>query len=406
LASPFWDQEMYMADTKAKSSSVHFNPGSPKQMSWMVFTRLKLKPRIKRGTSTAKEVLDSIPKAPPLIQKVREYRKIQKEHSTYVVSLLKLKWDDDRVRTNFTLHVTATGRLSSKEPNLQNQPSANAVSNLRKAFIAPPGYVLAEIDYSGAELRWLAYLSEDQILTDIFKSGKNLHDETATKLYGADFTKQQKMRAKAVNFGIAYGREAKSLADEFEITMAEAQLMVNGWLNAYPGAKAYLQRMEQEVIQGETFYTKFGRQRRFGLISNESLHNLQNEAKNFAIQSSSSDLLLMCAMEVEDQLAEWGVQIVNLVHDSFVMYIPDDFELIKKVQNYCATVMAEMPIELFNCPIPFTTDFELGLNWGEIADLEIKGGKFLDHGEFKDFDVWLKQMQQRASEEQKTGDYS
>ena len=141
LAAPYWDPQLYMAQTGSKSASPVFKPGSPAQMAWMVFDRLKLKPRIKKGRSTGKDILESIDDAPLLIDKVLEFRRVQKEHSTYVRGLLDLRDDDGRVRTNFTLHVTATGRLSSKEPNIQNQPSANGVGNIRKAFIASPGYL-------------------------------------------------------------------------------------------------------------------------------------------------------------------------------------------------------------------------------------------------------------------------
>ena len=170
LAAPFWDPRTYQHDTGAKSAPEVFNPGSPAQMSWMVFDRLKLKPRIKKGRSTSKDVLASIVDPPKLVTKVLEYRTVQKEHSTYVIGLLDARDTDGRVRTNFTLHITATGRLSSKEPNVQNQPSANGVGNIRKAFIAKPGYILGEIDYSGAELRWLAFLSRSEEHTSELQS--------------------------------------------------------------------------------------------------------------------------------------------------------------------------------------------------------------------------------------------
>ena len=378
LAAPFWNREIFIKQTGAKSAPVDFNPGSPAQMSWMVFDRLKIRPRIKKGRSTDKDILKSITDPPALITKVLEYRTVQKEHSTYVLGLLDAQDKDSRVRTSFTLHVTATGRLSSKEPNVQNQPAANGVGNIRKAFVAAPGYVLAEIDYSGAELRWLAYLSKCPVLSEVFIQGRNLHVETATTLFGADFTKKQKMRAKAVNFGIPYGREAKSLAQEFDISAEEAQEMLDGWLNKYYGAKAYLAWCADQVLQGNYLETPFGRRRRFGLVSPASLHALQNEAKNFPIQSSSSDLLLYCAMKMEAQLTALGVRIINLVHDSILFEIPDDAAIVKRVGQIANRIMVEAPIHLFDCPIPFKTDFELGYNWGEMS------GNVFDYDEPED----------------------
>jgi DNA polymerase-1 len=394
LAAPFWDPNTYMRQVDAKTAPAKFNPGSPKQMAWMVFDRLKLRPRIKKGRSTAKEILDSIEDAPALIKKVREYRSVQKEHSTYVVGLLNAKDDDGRVRSTFNLHITATGRLSSKEPNVQNQPSANGVGNIRKAFVAAPGRLLAEIDYSGAELRWLAFLSKCPVLSDVFMQGRNLHHETATHLFGEHYTKKQKMRAKAVNFGIPYGITAPTIADEHNITVAEAQDMIDGWNKKYYGAAAYLQWCADQVVQGNYLETPFGRRRRFGLVSPASLNALQNEAKNFPIQSSSSDLLLDCSMLMEEGLKEnFDTYILNLIHDSDLLDIPADKKILMAVGEYANGIMTKRPIERFNCPIPFKTDFEIGFNWGELVTFNWKTGNIEIENDDDtitkiDFDEW------------------
>lgn len=394
LAAPYWDPALYMKQSDAKSTSEKFNPGSPKQMSWMVFDRLKLRPRIKKGRSTAKETLDSIEDAPALIKAVREYRSVQKEHSTYVLGLLKARDVDGKVRTTFNLQVTATGRLSSKEPNVQNQPSANGVGNIRKAFIAAPGRLLAEIDYSGAELRWLAFLSACPILSDVFVQDRNLHTETAIALFGEHFTKKHRMRAKAINFGIPYGISAPTIADEHNITVEEAQEMIDGWNRKYYGAAAYLQWCADQVVQGNYLETPFGRRRRFGLVSPASLNALQNEAKNFPIQSSSSDLLLECSIIMEKPLKEnFDTNILNLVHDSDLLEIPADKETLMAVGRYANEVMTKRPIERFNCPIPFKTDFEIGLNWGELDTFNWKTGNIEIENDDNtvtqiDFDEW------------------
>ena len=370
LAAPFWDPELYIKQTGAKSASSNFKAGSPQQMAWMVFDRLKLKPRVKKGRSTGKDILESIPDAPLLIKKVLEYRRVQKEYSTYVIGLLDLRDVDGKVRTNFTLHITATGRLSSKEPNIQNQPSANGVGNIRKAFIAPPGYVLGEIDYAGAELRWLAFLSKDETLLEIFREGRNLHKETATKMFGPHFTKQEKMIAKALNFGIAYGREAPSIADTFNISIEEAQGHIDNWFKAYPGAHDYLQWCADQVELGNYLETPWGRRRRFGLVNPASLHSLQNEAKNFPIQSSSSDTLLWCCIQHEKELAEHDCRIIDLIHDSVLVEIPADPKVIQWFGENMNKWMIQVPVDLFDCPVPFKTDFEIGINWGDLGGTE------------------------------------
>jgi DNA polymerase-1 len=369
-ASQFWDRDLYLAETDAKSAPVKFNPGSPKQMSWMVFDRLKLKPKRRKGRSTDADVLESIDTDLPLIKKVLEYRGVQKEKSTYVVGTLKLRDIDGRVRTNFSLHITATGRLSSKEPNVQNVPSANGVGNIRRAYLPREGYVLLEVDYSGAELRWLAFLSQDRELLKIFKSGRNLHKETATKIYGPHYTPQQKMRAKAVNFGIPYGREAASFKDEFGITMEEAQEMIDGWLNAYPDARDYLQWCADQVLAGRYLQTPWGNRRRAGLVTPESLHNLQNEFKNFPIQGSSSHTLVYSGLSVEQHLlTEYNTYIIDLIHDSMLLEVPKDKDTVLAVAKYVDKVMVDTPIKLFNCNIPFKTDTDIGPDWGSLEAL-------------------------------------
>lgn len=370
ISDNLWDAEAYKNKSGAKTAPEKFNPASPKQMSWLVYDRLKLKPRIRKGRSTDKSVLESIENPPEIIRRVLELRGVLKEYSTYVVGLLDARDTDYRVHTTFTLHVTATGRLSSKEPNIQNQPSARGVGNIRRAFIAPPGYILGEIDYSGAELRWLAFLSGDETLTAIFNEGRNLHHETATSLFGAHYDKPQKMIAKALNFGIAYGREAKSIADAFNISKAQAQEYINNWLDAYPQARDYLRRCGLMVSEGAELKTLWGRRRRFGMITSETLHTLINEAKNFAIQSSSSDTLLYCCLLHEKQLADMGVRIINLVHDSVLVEIPARADIIKDFGEKMNAWMVEIPKKLFNCQVPFKTDFEIGINWEDLGGTE------------------------------------
>lgn len=404
LAAPFWDPALYKTQADAKSASAKFNPGSPKQMAWMVFDRLKLKPRIKKGRSSSKEVLGSIENPPQLIQKVLEYRSVQKEHSTYVRGLLNAKDEDGKVRSTFNLHVTATGRLSSKEPNVQNQPSANGVGNIRKAFIAPKGRILAEIDYSGAELRWLAFLSGCPVLSDVFIQDRDLHNETAIALFGENFTKKDRMRAKAVNFGIPYGIGATAIADEHNIPVSEAQEMIDGWNRKYYGAAEYLQWCADQVAEGNYLETLFGRRRRFGLVAPTTIKALQNEAKNFPIQSSSSDLLLDCSLILEEPLAQkYDTYIVNLIHDSVLLDIPADKQTLMDVGEYANRVMTRRPIERFNCPIPFKTDFEIGLNWGETELFNWSTGniEIEEHdGTITkiDFDEWYAQKVEEANE--------
>lgn len=374
IAADFWDPEKYMADTGRKSTSQDFTPSSTYQVQWMLYDRLKLKPRIRKGKGTSKEILASIEPSHPLVNKILELRSVTKERSTYVKGLLNKRDADGRIRSNFSAHITATGRLSSKEPNVQNIPSAFGVSNVRKAFVPAKGKILMEVDYSGAELRWLACLSGCPVLTKIFVEGINLHDYTATSLYGEDFTKQDRMRAKAANFGIMYGREAKSFKDEFDISMEEAEAIVRNWLDAYPGAKEFLGMCANSVLQGKYLETPFHRRRRFGLVTQEALHALQNEARNFPIQSTSSDTLLAAVMELEAELSRLGVLIINLVHDSVVLEVPAEAEIIQHVGNLVANHMKAQPRKMFGYEVPFESDIDMGFSWGELVSFDYNAG--------------------------------
>lgn len=383
LAAPYWEPERYMKEMGAKSAPDTFNPGSPKQMSWMVFNQLKLKPRRKKGKSTGKEILNSIEPRHPLVDLVLAYRGVKKEYSTYVLGLLGWRDVDGRVRTNFSLHITATGRLSSKEPNVQNLPNAFGVGNIRRAIVPPKQKLIMDSDYGGAELRWLACLSKCPVLLDIFVSGKNLHNNTAKSIWGADYTPQHKMRAKAVNFGIPYGREAPSFAEEFNISLAEGQAMIDGWLNTYHGARDYLQWCADAVTKGYYLETPFGRRRRFGLVTPESLHGLQNEARNFPIQSASSDTTVWAAMELEPQAMKYNSEIINLVHDSILFYTPDNADSVLEFGYLVNQHMINVPKRLFGYEVPFASDTDIGFTWGDLVGLKFDTGLV----EWEEFDA-------------------
>lgn len=202
IAAPIWNPIKYKKVTGAKTAPEKFNPGSPKQMSYLVHDVLQCKCAVKKGKSTDAKVLESIENPPPLVLKVLEYRSVKKEHGTYVQGILnKIDPKDGRVHSKFSVSTAATGRTTSREPNVQNLPATNGVGNIRKAIIAAPGKLLMEVDYSGAELRVLAHVGHCKDLNRIFLEGIDMHDTTATGIYGPNFTKAQRMAAKTVTFG-------------------------------------------------------------------------------------------------------------------------------------------------------------------------------------------------------------
>lgn len=371
-AAPYWDMDLYKAQTGAKSASEIFKPTSPKQMAWMVYDRLQLKPTKRKKRSTDEETLESIENPPAFVLKVLELRKAKKKLKTYVTSYLEKKDEKDLVHTTFNLHITATGRLSSTEPNIQNVPSSSPL--LRRSFIPrAENRILMEVDYSGAELRVLAWISQDEALIKAVTEG-DMHSEVAANIFGPNFTKLQRGIAKTVNFGIAYGRGANDLHNSFpEYSLEECQGWIEGWAKTYPKAWAYLESCIDNVKSNAPLTTIYGRHRRFGLVTAKQLKSLSNEAKNFRIQSISSDNCFLSAMEAEDKLRdEYDSYVINLIHDSILLDVPADPAIVKAVSQYMSEVMMQQPIKQFNCNVPFKCDTDLGPNWGDVCGYDNK----------------------------------
>jgi len=369
MLQPHWDAELYKKQTGAKTAGLTFLPTSNKQLAWMLFNRLRLVHRVRRKKALCvdKHVLESMRNLHPAIPKLLELRTTNKMKSTYVDGMLKRRNNDGRVRSSFLLFGTKTGRLSSRNPNLQNIPRD---SSIKAIFCAEPENVLIEADYKGAELRVLAYLSDDDFLKGVFKEGRDLHDEVARFLFGENFTKEQRVKAKNVNFGIAYGRTAYTISQEYNVPLIEAQAMLEEWFSRAPGARKYLLQCDADAENGVVLTTPFGRKRRFGLISKENIKDLRNEARNFRIQSIASDLTLISARNMEKGLRELGAKIVNLVHDNIVVEVDDNTAKIKEVMKIMKDVMEEVPEYTLRTDVPFGVDFKVGSVWGKLKEVE------------------------------------
>lgn len=396
-AADYWDLETYKEQTGAKSGGVLFKPSSPKQLSWLVYDRLKLKVTNRKkakARSTDVEALESIARPPEFVLKVLKFRNVNKEYSTYVKSYLKMKDSNDFVHTTFNLHITATGRLSSTEPNIQNVPVKNP--ELRASFIPrAKDRILMEVDYSGAELRVLAFVSQDKAMIKALEG--DMHTETAINMFGTKFLEAEAVErkflrglAKTINFGIAYGRQATSISEKFGISMQEAQAYIDAWAVAYPQAWAYLQQCEVDVRAGKALRTLYGRTRRFGLIHQANIQNLVNEGKNFRIQSISSDNTLLAAMQMENTLKTvYDTFIINLIHDSILLDTPADPKVVAKVAKYATDTMIQLPKIRYNCNVPFKSDVDLGPNWGTFAAYDIETGTVEYHDERFKYEDWI-----------------
>lgn len=369
-AARTWDPFAYGCDTGAKTCPKEFSHKSPKQLKWML-ERVTCKVM----TSTDKEALDKLADEfpdVPFIRAIMELRKYNKYMDTYVMGIQAVMNQDKRVRCTFNLHGTETGRLSCSEPNMQNIPRMKLIKNL---FVAPEGYKLVQLDYSQAELRVLAYLSQDEYLIKTYQDGRDLHDAMAEKIFGPNFNKEQRVAAKTINFGIPYGRGPGSMAGKMGMTMQEATQTIRDWYKAAPGAKKYVDAMRKAPYQpGEPFTTVFGRQRHY-IITMDNRNHIENEAVNFPISSIASDLTMLSVCDIHDKLLEEGLdaRVVNTVHDSIIIECIDNPAALKRVVEIGTSVMAEMPKRYLVNPVlnfPFKADAEIGRSWGDLENAD------------------------------------
>ena len=343
-----------------------FNPNSPQQVQRLLYDELKLLYKGKRPPDTSKEMLDKLFELYPdvkVLKTIRKYRRTVKMLGTYITAVYKHLAPDGRIHTTFNLGKTTTGRLASSDPNIQNVPRE---ARIRRQYCASLGRILVEGDYNTAELRCLAAYSKDEFLTGVFLDDtRNLHDEVSIKMYGPNFTPDQRIRAKAINFGIPYGREAFSIAEEFEISREEAQRLIDSWFEQAPGAAAFIEKCRRAPANGQTLTTVFGRKRRPGVVAPELLKKTQNEFANFFHQSTISDFTLLSACRMLPELKAINAHIVNLVHDSIITECdPKDKDLVRAIM---AKHMEGVPKEFIKTDIIFSVDFKYGTHWGLLS---------------------------------------
>lgn len=374
VSNKIWNPLKYATETGAKvKANEPFNIKSPKQLKWMLSTLLHY-PVPSTDAQMISDLLDDIdnglitdPLAIDFISTIGIVRKNVKYMDTYVQGLRENLCRDFRIRGTFNLHGTETGRLSSSNPNMQNIPRDKRIKNL---FNCTPGYKLLQLDYSQAELRVLAVLSGDPWLTQVYVDGKDLHDAIATDMFGPNFNKEQRVMAKTINFGIAYGRGPGSIAQTFKKSMAEATALINQWYKPMPKVKEYINGRRAMATRCEECVTLFGRERHF-VIMNDNLNHIQNEYINTPIQSVASDLTMFSLLELDKYQRESGLdfRIVTTVHDSIILEVRDDAQLIDKVAKKCLNVMAETPKKYIpDLKVPFKADAEVGYSYGGLEE--------------------------------------
>ena len=369
------------------------NVNSPTQLSPFLFDTLKIPTK---DRSTNKEVLENLPDH-PVVLALRKYRKINKGLSTYITPVEDHLQDDGRVHQSYLLHGTATGRLACRDPNLQNIPRE---PKLRGQFIPREGYCYVEVDLNQAELRSLACLSGDDELCRIYTdpNSNGLHNEVRQDLYGDpanwnDFLfekyqnkwyitgdskeailkrilEEQKMRCKNVNFGIVYGVTPFGLAEQIEDTPQEAARMLAGWATKFPKAWGFINLCRAAPLKGQNLVTVFGHKKRFGIVTPETLASIQNEAANFPHQSTASTITIHGGMRIQDKLRrEYDTDIVNLVHDSILMEVPESYEAVEAVAKIAIDELEQVPIDWGITRIPFKAEAKVGSRWGSLEDI-------------------------------------
>jgi len=287
--------------------------------------------------------------------KLLDYRGDAKLYSTYVRGLER-SLVRGRVHPTFLLHGTATGRLSCRRPNVQNVPSG---SSIRDAFVAGPGNVLLNADYSQIEFRLAAYHSGDPWLLQQFREGRDFHHEVAVRLFGPNYTDLQYLRAKAVNFGILYGRGAKSLAEEHGGSIATWQGYINDFFRNAPRLRAYHRELEKQLKEQGWLESYFGRKRRFWLVSKDNWFMVKDAGYNFPLQSTASDFTLLSYIRLEPLLRGKAAAIIT-VHDNLLFEVREQY--LDEVIHTVKTIMEDTPISDV-CPTP--VDIKVGHRWGD-----------------------------------------
>lgn len=292
------------------------------------------------------------------------FKKLDKVRSTYLEALIRQASKDGRIHAVFNLHTTETGRLSGMRPNLQNQPrptSGERLPNIRALYTATPGYTLIQADYSQAELRMAAVLSGDDHLSSIYYDGRDFHNETCTNFYGPDFTKEQRVTAKTINFRILYGGEAYGFSQQLHIPVAEAQRYIDWWWAQFPDVKRFVKKSHRKILQDGVLESLVGRRRRFHLITDENKHHTLKEGVNFLVSSPASDLCLNSLIKLHEVPF---IQTLLTVHDSILFetkteHVEEALPIIKDTMEWSAHA-------LLGIDFPFKIDYATGDTWGEL----------------------------------------
>ena len=361
------DQVLTRIEMEAGTSD--FNPNSPKQLGTLLFDTMGLPhgKKTKNGWSTDAETLEKL-RDIPLVEDILQYRACQKLNSTYVEGLLKVIGEDGRIHTRFNQTEARTGRLSSDNPNLQNIPIRTEMgSKLRAYFVAKPGCVLVDADYSQIELRILAHVTGDAHMQEAFLSGADIHRSTAAKIYNIrpeDVTPRLRSSAKAINFGIMYGKGAYSLSKDIGVSVKEAETFLQTYLATFPNIDGYMEKTIADARQCGYVSTLFGRRRALPEL-NSNNHNIrasgERMARNTPIQGTAADVIKLAMVRVWRRLRNEKMEsrLILTVHDELIVEAPE------AEAEKAAQILREEMEGCVHYAVPLSTDVHTGKNWLE-----------------------------------------
>lgn len=347
-----------------------FNINSPKQLGVILFEKMQIPggKKTKTGYSTAADVLEKLAPDHPIVSKILEYRQYAKLKSTYADGLAAYIGPDGRIHGKFNQTITATGRISSTEPNLQNIPVRTELGRMiRKVFVPEEGYVFVDADYSQIELRVLAHCSGDTHLIEAYREARDIHRITASQVFHvpfADVTDQQRRNAKAVNFGIVYGISSFGLSQDLSITRKEAAKYIDDYFQTYPGIKTFLDQAVQHAKDQGYAVTLFGRRRPVPELSSSNFMQRsfgERVAMNSPIQGTAADIIKIAMIGVDRRLKEEGLKsrLVLQVHDELLIEAEQtEVETVKEI------LRQEME-QAASLDVPLEIDMHTGDNWYE-----------------------------------------
>ncbi len=345
-----------------------FNINSPKQLGVLLFETLGLPhgKKTKTGYSTNADVLEKLKAHHPIIPAIMDYRMLTKLKSTYADGLMKVIGDDGRIRTTFQNLVTATGRLSSTEPNLQNIPVRTDLgAEIRKMFVPKAGHVLVDADYSQIELRVLAHIADDTVMQDAFKSGLDVHAVTASQVFHVPFeevTSLQRRNAKAVNFGIVYGISEFSLAEDLGVSRWEARDYIDAYLDHYRGVRSYMKQVVIDARDCGYTQTIYGRRRSIPELKSSNFNvrsGAERIALNTPIQGTAADLIKLAMIKVDKALRENypEAKLILQVHDELIVECPEG--IAAEVAQLVSREMEQVAV----LNVPLTAEAKWGKSW-------------------------------------------